>query len=168
MKSILVRILLIIWCIVMCLGLFACSQTDEIADNATNDTTPETTDDNDPYTFESVQDLKLAIKKNPEMYENKQVTVKGSILKTEGQVIVSDAAPLHVGDTYNGSSLMAEREFRQEANAKPNIGIVMSKDNMSTLLDSGDYVKIIGVVTITNFSVYLNNCTYEMIKSIYE
>ena len=152
----------------MCLSLSACSQPDEPTDTANTDTTPVTTDDNDPYTFELVQDLKLAIKKNPEMYENKQITVKGSILKTDGKVIVSDAAPLSIDDTFNGSTLMAEVEFRKRANANPNIAIVMSKDNTATLLDSGDYVKIIGTVTITNSEVYLGSCTYEMIKSIYE
>lgn len=124
--------------------------------NITETMREEQTDDGDPYTFNTVADLKAAIKKNPEQYENKQVSVEGSIVFNDNRVILSDA----VGD--------GGVQFRLNALKSPNITIIMTSDKKATLLDDGDYVKIYGTVKISAVEIYLDNCDYEMIKSIYE
>ena len=58
--------------------------------------------------------------------------------------------------------------FQQNAKTKPNITIVTPRENMSSLLDDGDYVKIIGMVKISENEIYLDGCNYEMIESVYD
>lgn len=142
------RILSIALCVILSFSLFSCIEQD----NNVGETETVNIDDNDPYTFDTVAELKSAIKKNPGEYENKQVTVEGSIVKNDNQVILSDA----VGD----GGVM----FRQNARKSPNITIIMIDDKKNTLLDDGDYVKIHGTVKISDVEIYLDNCDYEMIK----
>lgn len=142
------RILSIALCVILSFGLFSCGEHDN--DNTTN------IDDNDPYTFDTVAELKSAIKKNPGQYEDKQVSVEGSIVTKENSIILSDA----VGD---GGAM-----FRADALRSPNITIIIANDKKVTLLDNGDYVKICGAVKISDDEIYLDNCDYEMIKSIYD
>ena len=145
------RILSILLCIVFCLGLSACNRADT---DPTEETTA-TTDDNDPNTFETVAKAKAAIKKEPSRYENNRITVKGSVLKRDNGIILSDAR----GD----GGVM----FRAEALRSPNITIIMSDEKLVALLESGDYVKITGTVKISDAEIYLDACEYEMIDSIY-
>ena len=146
------RILSILLCIVFCLGLSACSG----ADTDPAEGTTATTDDNDPYTFETVAKAKAAIKKESSRYENNRITVKGSVLKRDNVIIISDAR----GD---GGAM-----FRSEALRSPNITIVMADKKMGVLLENGDYVKITGTVKISETEIYLDICEYEMIDSIYD
>lgn len=148
------RILSIVLCVILSFSLFSCSEQDK--DNKNDETEITYIDDSDPYTFDTVADLKAAIKKNPEQYENKQVSVEGSIVFNDNRVILSDA----VG---NGGVT-----FRVDALRSPNITIIITNDKKVALLDDGDYVKIYGTVKISDVEIYLDNCDYEMIKSIYE
>ena len=146
------RILSIALCAILSFSLFSCGEQD----NNVGETETVNIDDNDPYTFDTVADLKSAIKKKPGQYENKQVSVEGSIVIKDNRVILSDA----VGD---GGAM-----FRADALRSPNITIIMINNKTVTLLDDGDYVKIYGTVKISDAEIYLDNCDYEMIKSIYE
>ena len=146
------RILSIALCVILSFSLFSCIEQD----NNVGETETVNIDDNDPYTFDTVAELKSAIKKNPGEYENKQVTVEGSIVKNDNQVILSDA----VGD---GGAM-----FRADALRSPNITIIITNEKNVTLLDNADYVKIHGTVKISDVEIYLDDCDYEMIKSVYE
>lgn len=138
-------ILIIVLCVVLCFSLFSCERPET-----------DTSDTNDPYTFDSVAGLLIAMKKNLDQYENMQVSVEGSILKKDGYIILTDA---------RGDGGVA---FRADALKSANITITMSNDQKTTILDDGDYVKISGIVKISDTEIYLDNCDYEMIKSIYE
>lgn len=149
------------FCIAMCMvlvfGLSSCTEfCAEYSKNNEDTETSEYSDYNVPYTFDSVADLKSAIKKNPKQYENKQVSVEGSIYKTDDGTILTDA----IGD--------GGVKFRTEATKRPNITIIISDDKILALLDSGDYVELNGTVRISDTGVFLDGCNYKMIKSIYE
>ena len=152
------RILSIALCVVLSFCLSSCDQISSLVgetDTITNETSAPI-DDNDPYTFETVAELKAAIKKYPSQYENAQITVKGTTLRKNGS--------LHLVNGHFGSGMRYELEMLQS----PHITISMSDEKLTTLLENGDYVKIIGIVTISDVEVYLDNCNYEMIESIYE
>lgn len=146
------RILCIALCVILIFSFSSCRKTDN---KGTTETT-ETVDDNDPYTFNTVADLKSAIKKEPSLYEDNQVTVKGSISKMAGGIILTDA----VGD---GGAM-----FSANARTSPNITIIVPDDKKVTLLDSGDRVEIIGTVKISDVEIYLDACDYKIITSIYD
>ena len=55
-----------------------------------------------------------------------------------------------------------------EGGKRPKITICMSDDKKAVLLDTGDYVNVTGTVKISESEIYLDDCDYEMIKSIYE
>lgn len=137
------RILCIALCVILIFSFSSCRQTEETAD------------DNDPYTFDTVAALKSAIKKDPSL-EEQQVTVKGSILKSEDGIILTD---------YSGDGGVM---FQVEAKRHANITVIISEDKKVMLLDSGDYVEIIGIVKISDVDVYLDECDYNIITSIYD
>ena len=148
------RVLIIALCVILIFCFVSC----ELIDNEVETETETTSvfDDNDPYTFETVADLLTAIKKNFEQYENMQVSVKGSILKKDDCLFLTQLR----GD---GGAM-----FQYEALRSTNITITTLNDKAATVLDNGDYVKIFGTVKISDTEIYLDNCEYEMIKSIYE
>lgn len=148
------RILSILLCLVFCLGLSACNR----ADTDPAEETTATTVDNDPYTFGSVVKAKDAIKKDPALYENKQITVDGTVIWKEGSLTLSNYRCV-------GAFEGMQRYYAYRA---PAITIVMSDKKMNTLLEDGDYVKITGTVKISDTEIYLDACEYEMIDSIYD
>ena len=138
------RILCIALCVILIFSFSSCRQTEETAD------------DNDQYTFDTVADLKSAIKKDPSLYEDNKVTVKGSISKMGDGIILTD---------YSGDGGVM---FQVEAKRHANITVIISEDKKVMLLDSGDYVEIIGTVKISDVDVYLDECDYKIITSIYD
>ena len=69
------------------------------------------------------------------------------------------------GTGYIGSHTVVELlKTNQEVVIVDNL----SNSKMCVLLDSGDYVKIIGTVKISETEIYLDSCQYEMIESIYD
>lgn len=133
-----------ILCIALCLclsfifSLSSCRQTNE---------------------FDTVAALKSAIKKDPSL-EEQQVTVKGSIAKSDDGIILTD----YIGDSWAGFDV----KFQVEAKRHTNITIIISEDKKVMLLDSGDYVEIIGTVKISDVDIYLDECDYRIITSIYD
>ena len=147
------KILFFVLCLILSLSVMSCNQA-EIMET----TSSTTTDDNDPYTFETVSAAKSAIKKDPSFYENNQIAVKGTILKRDNGIILSD----YRGNGKGGAM------FRVEALRSPNITIVMFDKKIEALLEDADYVKISGTVKISDTEIYLDICKYEMIESIYD
>jgi hypothetical protein len=145
------KILSLMLCVGLVLCFLACGQADSSSAVQTT-----VADDGDPYTFETVAKAKAAIKKEPVRYESSRITVKGSIVTRDNGIILSD---------FRGDGGLM---FIAEALRYPNITIVMSSKKTSALLESGDYVKIIGTVTITETEIYLDDCEYKMIASIYD
>ena len=148
------KILSILLILVLSMNLFACDKPDT---NEISETTA-TTVDNDPYTFGSVVKAKDAIKKDPTLYENKQITVDGTVIWKKESLTLSSYRCV---GTFEGM----QRYYAYKA---PDIMIVMSDKKMNALLEDGDYVKIIGTVKISETEIYLDSCQYEMIESIYD
>lgn len=148
MKRLMVLCLVVITVVL----LVGCGETNNISNEASVNSL---VDDGDPFTFEKVAELKSAIKKQPSQYEDKQVTVKGGIFEIQDYTALSNIC---------GSGV----KFGLEALKQPYIKIVMSEEVKHSLLEEGDYVKIIGTVKITDDEIYLDNCTYEMIETVYE
>ena len=149
------RVLILVLCVILILCFVSCELIGDETETETETTS--VIDDNDPYTFESVADLIIAIKKYPSQYEDKQITVKGLILKNTDGITLRDKL-------WDGDSLIDELNGKKS----PQITILMSTETKITLLESGDRVKIIGTIKISDVEIYLDNCEYEMIKSIYE
>ncbi len=150
MKKIIVGLIL---CIVLSFSLFSCgNQNKDIVDDKPDTTI---TDNNDPYTFDNIANLISAVKRDLDKYENMQVSVKGSILKKDDQIMLSDAR----GD--------GGVQYRANAMRSANITVIVSNDKKATILDDGDYIKISGSVKISDTGIYLDNCDYEVIESVY-
>lgn len=133
------RILCIAICVLLVFSLVSCGQTNE---------------------FDTVAALKSAIKKDPSL-EEQQVSVKGSILKEDDGIVLTD----YIRDSWaDGYSPL----FGIEAKRHTNITVIISEDKKVMLLDSGDYVEIIGTVKISDDDIYLDECDYKIITSIYD
>jgi hypothetical protein len=152
MKSFFGRMLVIIVSLVLCLCLFSC-HADNVEDTAENDSNESATSHND-----DVKNLLSDIKKDPSLYEDKQITVKGWVCKREDVIILADY------NAVDGAML----RYELEGGKLPRITICMSADKKAVLLDTGDYVNVTGTVKISENEIYLDDCDYEMIKSIYE
>ena len=160
------RVLVIAMCMILIVSLLSCDimESDlETPPSAGTETTAGTIDDNDPYTFSSVSELKASIKKDVSMYENQQVTITGTILKSDNNILICETVSFSVN-----LALMDRYKAEMALKTNPNISIVMLDAKKVTLLETGDHVKIIGTVKISDVEIYLDNCDYEMIKSIYE
>ena len=113
-------------------------------------------DDGDPFTFRSVDELKIAIKKEPKYYNDMQVTVNGTVIAYDDSVLLADLSGSGVG-------LMEEFYARQNS-----ITIIITDDILYSVLETGDYIEVYGTVKISNGEFYLDNCRYTMIKTANE
>ena len=104
--------------------------------------------------FETVSDLLSAIKHDPYNYIDKEVQVKGTLCKFEGDIIT---ALVEVPDPLAVKNGVV---FRYEAIKSPKINIIISDEIMYTVIESGDYITACGIVRISNGELYLDNCTY--------
>lgn len=114
------------------------------------------------FSFKTVQDLLAAIKKSPYKYIDKRVFVKGTLCKCEKSGHLS--AILALVDTneplpaYNGA------ELRYQLNINPSINITMVNDVSYTVIEHNDYLRISGIVKISNGEIYLDRCTYKLLQ----
>ena len=120
--------------------------------------------------FNSVEELNVAIKKNPTYYNNKRIKVVGTIIKYD-----NEDGNIFDLDTYivddNGSDFSTYDEFdfyvwmRYNRNSKGIIPIEITDDLQYTVVETGDYVKMYGTVKISNGEIYLTNCEYSIIAT---
>jgi hypothetical protein len=109
-----------------------------------------------------IAELRIAIKKNPTEYNNKQATLKGTILKEDGKTILLD---YHRSTTsgVTGSGLLFGVRQRAEAKNKPSIEVILSDTIQSYVVESWDYVELTGTVKISDGEIYLDNCQCTII-----
>ena len=103
-------------------------------------------------TFDTVEEFKIAIKKDPLKYEGKRVSVKGyanEITLLNKQVWLYD-------------NLLPDD---QKYDDRPRIKVVITDSLKLSVIEDGDYIDLNGVVTITSEETCLNHCTYTMIKT---
>ena len=142
MKKIVVFFLLII----MAFNISACQTGDNGGDNtdATEQIPTEIT-----ATFDTVEAFKIAIKKDPSQYNGKRVSIKAYANPLLSHVYLFDNVP-------------ADDELLDD---RPRVQVVITDSIKLSVLEDGDYIDLNGVVTITSEEVYLNHCTYTMIKT---
>ena len=138
------------------------SNTSQNKDNI--DTTVTATTHNDLYSFATVNDLIIAIKRNPTAYRNKEVTVTGTILKKNTYIAICDLS--YVAD-LSASLDFSVREYSVYTNCKENnmcIDIIIYDDMAYAAVTSGDYVKLSGSIKAADGALYLDDCECEIIK----
>lgn len=113
---------------------------------------PETTLQENSYSFNTVADLLAAIKADPYKYANKEVQVKGTLAKCEDILALVDISePL---SSYYGV------ELRYQVKNNPSINIKITDDILYSVAEHNDHLQITGTVKISNGEIYLDNCTY--------
>lgn len=130
--------------------LSSCKMVGDVVATEPSSTQPPTTV-TDGVHFEKVSDLLKAIKYDPYNYLDKEIQVRGTVCKFESETILFD---------YKDYSVTSGVEFRSIALASVHISIVIPDDILYTVLDSGDYITVSGVVKISDGTIYLSNCTY--------
>ena len=122
-----------------------------------------TNSNNSKYSFNSVEALLKAIKKDPTAYNNVQIKVVGSALKgttTSGQKAL-------LFDLPSNSTLNSDFDYNywiwrlEKESSHPQIYFTLTDNIQFTVLSSGDYIKVTGTVRIANNQIYLDNCSYE-------
>lgn len=114
---------------------------------------------NNEFAFNTVADLRKAIKYDPYKYYDAEIQVKGTLCKSDGgeiTALVDLTEPLPT-DRYGV-------EFRYEVRNNPNIDIVIADEVLYTVAENGDYMTVCGVVKIVNGEIYLDNCEYSFIQ----
>lgn len=144
--------LMIVLCAVIALGT-SCTNNSGNSD-LTESKQEEQTDDGDPFTFSTISELRNAIKKNPTYYNDNKITVTGTILEHDGDILLVD---------FNGSSYDAKEYSEIIRNKRKHIRVVISDDVSVAVLERGDYIKLNGTVRIANGEIYLDNCEYTML-----
>ena len=147
--------------IALCVALLFCVScaNNSGSPDMTEITSAEQTDDGDPFTFSTVSELKNAIKKNPKYYNDEEITILGTAMTIDSEVLLVD---------FSGSSLgaMDRYEIRQDTNRY--ITILIPDDVLLTVLETGDYIRLSGTVKISDGEIYLDDCEYTMIKTYEE
>ena len=107
-------------------------------------------------TFDSTEDLVKAIRSTPTQYADKTVTVIGTFYVNDGRKGVFDLPENEEVSDFIGVRL---RYFINQSG----IDTVFKNGSVSSVLKTGDYIKITGVVAINSDEFYLENCDYEMV-----
>ena len=155
--------------IALCVALSCCAVSCEVGEptetaEAVNATETNTAPKENQFTFKTVNDLVVAIKRNPSVYANEKITVKGTVLKKNDHNAICDLSDI---PDYLSSSLEYDvREYRIYRNCKENnsgIDIVFGDDLSYSVVTAGDYVELCGTVQISNGEIKIDNCKCEII-----
>lgn len=113
----------------------------------------------DSNLIDTVEELKIAIKKNPYEYADTQVSINGTIYIHIDNGIKTIRLVDYFGDMRG---IGGSTSFEVGLYASPKIEIKMSNDSYC-LFETGDYVNMIGTVKISNGMIYLDDCKYTTI-----
>jgi hypothetical protein len=115
-----------------------------------------------PTSFASTKELVSAIRTNPTQYADKTVTVIGTFYVYNGEKGIFDM-PLNTNDVIFASEFDSIGVKLRYYINQSNINTIFQSSSLSTVLRSGDYIKITGVVAIDS-DVYLKDCNYELVQ----
>lgn len=162
------KILRIVLCIVLCFVLFSCGEQNKKIETDASDI-PVINKDN-VHKFDSIANFKSAVKKDAEKYENMQVSVKGSILKNNGKIVIieNQLTEEQLTSINSGGEFSIRHSREKIIEQSIHMVVIIPNDKKVAILDDGDYVEIYGTVKISNTGIYLDSCDYEMIQSVYE
>jgi len=112
--------------------------------------------------FNSVYDLLLAIKENPNEYNKKTVKLVGTAIKYDGGTFLIDHSDSEaITPKLSSAKILLLKGKKNEA--KQLIEISVKDDLLYTVLETGDYIKIYGTIKISNGNIILDSCTYELV-----
>lgn len=154
MKKYIIILLLATLCVFSTALLSSCANYKETVD-VTETACEDQTDDNDPFTFSTVSELKNAIKKNPKFYCDKEIAVKGTAVKMDNGFRLVD---------FNGSKLEGMERYAIRTTSSY-IAIIIPDDILLSVLETGDYISLNGIVGIAEGEIYLDDCEYAMIET---
>ena len=98
--------------------------------------------------FNSVEDLKIALKKNPELYNDKRVSVKGYAEVFRNQYV------------WLFDDIPADDELWDD---RSRIKVIITDSVKLSVLEDGDYIDLNGVITISTDDICMEHCTYSML-----
>lgn len=114
--------------------------------------------------FNSVYDLLMAIKENPNEYNKKTVKLMGTAIKYDGGTFLIDRSDSEaITPKLSSAKILLLKGKKNEA--KQLIEISVKDDLLYTVLETGDYIKIYGTIKISNGNIILDSCTYELVTS---
>lgn len=124
------------------------------------------------HSFDCVEALLYAIKREPEKYNNTRIKVVGTIqtgydgllydTRLVDYTMTSDCIPSNtgVGDRYDFRKILNQSDSK--------IDIAILSDAQYAVAESGDYVKIYGTVKITRDHIIIDECEYVLIATLDE
>ena len=116
-----------------------------------NDETPNNSDAPTEIitSFDSVEALKIAIKKDPSTYNGKRVAVKAYVNKLLSSVYLFDNLP-------------ADDELWDD---RARLKVFITDDLKLSVLEDGDYINLNGVINLSSDEISMNYCNYSMIRT---
>lgn len=165
MKHLYKRIIIIALCVSISFCVMSCEISFPIETADTTEATEEATSaEKNTFSFETVNDLLIAIKRNPSNYGNEKITVKGTILKKNDHTAIcdlSDVADLSPSLEFDVEEYSIYRKYKGNNLC---MDIVFYDDLSHSVVTTGDYVELCGTVKVSNGEVILDNCECEIIK----
>ena len=141
------RLLSILFCIAFVFCLVSCDSEDSTESAESNSTTIEPT-----ASFNTVEDFVISLKKNPKLYIDKYVAVKG----------YANASTLQSKRVWLYDELLKDNELYD---GRARIKVDITDSVLLAVIEDGDYIEIYGIVEILEGEVCLGNCTYTMIAT---
>lgn len=175
MKALLIKLLCLALSIGFILSATSCKQKNN--DNEEETVIVESWDEelisSDPenakyeYLFDSVEALQCAIKREPEKYNGTTIKIIGTIYRSSDDTWLVDftatSENLPSPDLSPGGKFLTF--YTLKTTAEYWIEIMISSDAQYAVSETGDYVKIYGTLKITRDSIYISNCTYDLIAT---
>ena len=144
------KVLSIIFCIGIIFCLASCQFIKPKPPQDSTNSESNSTNTEPVASFNTVEDFKVEIKKNPTLYNDKQVSVKG----------YANELTLLNKKVWLYDVLLADDELYDD---RPRIEVIITDSVLLAVVEDGDYIEVCGTVTISNGEIYLSNCTYTMI-----
>lgn len=119
------------------------------------------------FSFQNVEELRTAIKKDPDKYNNAKIKVIGTIKKHDDGFELIDF--FVDSTTSSGDGGLERYELHQEINASNwKIDVYIANEAQYAVGETGDYVKFYGTLHLNKDGVYLSDGQYDLIASFDE
>ena len=172
------KFLAILWLLSLILCFSSCDKTDtskEIQVKVESWSDEIITSDpegaNYDYYFASIKDLLYALKREPDKYNGVKVKVIGTMQLGYEDLSYEARLVDFIADSTNISSdgVLGRYNFNKTLDSSSSkVNIIISNDAQFSVAETGDLVKLYGIVSITRDSICINNCEYNLIADLDE